>query len=93
MIETGKFPGEEAELRKWLDTFFKDPEVCRLLKVNRHEGTLWFHQESAQEWFNWLFSESEPGTSLSLSSLAALLPQSQFRWEKLKEKLVIFFNS
>lgn len=45
---TGLFePGGKESL----EAFFHHPLVHRLLRVNRHEGVLWFHKESAERLF------------------------------------------
>ena len=40
---------------QWADeSFFRDENVRVLLGVNEHQGTLWFHKESAEELVYWL---------------------------------------
>jgi glycosidase len=34
---------------QWIDTFFHGADVMKVLEVNRHNDTLWFHKESGEE--------------------------------------------
>ncbi len=77
----------------WLDTFFDDPLVQQILRVNRHNDILWFQKEAAEDLFYWLFTLSTYGMDVSNSTTATILSQSDYRLEKLKEKLVFFIKS
>jgi len=43
---------------KWLESFFADDDVSRILRVNRHDNVLWFHKESGELLLARLFMSS-----------------------------------
>jgi glycosidase len=51
---------------QWVDTFFHDPDVMKVLKVNRHNDILWFHKESGEELISRLFFMAIFGLSSSI---------------------------
>jgi hypothetical protein len=51
--------------KQWIDAFFHDPDVMKVLKVNRHNHTLWFHKESGEALISRLFFMAILGLSSS----------------------------
>ena len=51
--------------KQWIDAFFHDPDVMKILKVNRHNHTLWFHKESGETLISRLFFMAILGLSSS----------------------------
>jgi glycosidase len=50
------YPDFPAVLEKeTVENVFRDSDVRALMGVNEHEGTQWFHKESAERLFNWFF--------------------------------------
>ncbi|MGD2085796.1 MAG: alpha-amylase family glycosyl hydrolase [Candidatus Aminicenantes bacterium] len=56
---------EKDKEKQWIDRFFQDADVMKVLKVNRHKHTLWFHQESGEELISRLFFMAMFGLSSS----------------------------
>jgi glycosidase len=100
IVEKRKTPTAKTQIKNGLDSFFDDPDVRQMLKVNRHNDILWFHIESAREWFDWMVfvygnygtvPALYPGESESVhDSLQSLPKLSGYRWEILKDMLVLF---
>jgi len=42
-------------VRQWADHFFQDFGIVRILNINNHNGSWWFHKESADELLNRLY--------------------------------------
>jgi hypothetical protein len=57
---------EKNNWKQWIDAFFHDPEVMKVLKVNRHDNITWFHKESGEELISRLFFMAIFGLSSSI---------------------------
>lgn len=47
--------GENKDLNKLIDVFFKDNDVMELIGVNQPKNIIWFNKESFEELLNWIF--------------------------------------
>jgi hypothetical protein len=73
---------EKDNGKQWIDTFFHDPDVMKVLKVNRDNHTIWFHKESGEELISRLFFMAIFGLSCSV-------------WDsdrEIKNNLVMYFR-